>query len=70
MAMKRLIAFGVMLALPAQAASGPFFSLGNTNFIVVISFLIFIGILLYAKVPGMLTGMLDKRAAQIRADLD
>ena len=70
MAMKRLIAFGVMLALPAQAASGPFFSLGNTNFIVVISFLIFVGILLYAKVPGMLTGMLDKRAAQIRADLD
>ena len=71
MGMKRLIAFGLMLvAVPAHAASGPFFSLGNTNFIVLISFLIFVGILFYAKVPGMLTGMLDKRAATIRAELD
>jgi F-type H+-transporting ATPase subunit b len=69
--MKRLIAIGVMLAaLPAHAASGPFFSLGNTNFIVLVSFLIFVGVLLYAKVPGMLTSMLDKRAATIRAELE
>jgi len=69
--MKRLIAIGAALAaLPAQAATGPFFSLGNTDFIVLISFLIFIGILFYVKVPGMLTGLLDKRAATIRAELD
>ena len=69
--MKRLIAIGAALAaLPAQAATGPFFSLGNTDFIVLISFLIFIGILFYVKAPGMLTGMLDKRAATIRAELD
>jgi F-type H+-transporting ATPase subunit b len=71
MGMKRLIASGAMLAaLPAHAASGPFFSLGNTDFIVLVSFLIFVGILVYAKVPGFLTGALDRRAAQIRAELD
>jgi F-type H+-transporting ATPase subunit b len=70
--MQKLIlsATATMIALPAQAASGPFISLGNTNFIVLLSFLIFVGILLYVGVPGMLTSMLDKRAAQIRADLD
>ncbi|WP_371156615.1 F0F1 ATP synthase subunit B [Jannaschia sp. 2305UL9-9] len=57
-------------ATPAVAASGPFFSLANTDFIVTIGFLIFIGILVYFKVPGMLTGMLDSRAEGIRNDLD
>ncbi|MCU0854431.1 MAG: ATP F0F1 synthase subunit B [Rhodobacteraceae bacterium] len=42
----------------------------NTNFIVLIAFLIFLGILYYFKVPGMIGDMLDKRAAQIRADLE
>ncbi len=59
-----------LFASPAAAASGPFISLGNTNFIVLVSFLIFVGVLLYAKVPGKLTGMLDARSAQIKADLD
>jgi F-type H+-transporting ATPase subunit b len=68
--MKRLIAVLALAALPAHAASGPFFSLGNTNFIVSLGFLIFVGILLYAKIPAMLAGMLDRRAAQIRAELD
>lgn len=57
-------------AAPAFAAVGPFFSLGNTNFIVLLSFLIFVGILLKAGVPGRITGMLDARAAQIRSELD
>lgn len=60
----------LLAALPAHAASGPFFSLANTNFTVLIAFLIFIGVLVYFKVPGMLTGMLDKRAARIQQDLD
>ena len=57
-------------ATPALAASGPFFSLGNTNFVVLIAFLIFVGILLYYKVPGLVGGMLDKRAESITSELN
>ncbi len=67
--MKKLILPLAVLASPAMAASGPFISLGNTNFIVLIAFLIFVGVLIYMKVPGKLTGMLDARSAQIAADL-
>jgi F-type H+-transporting ATPase subunit b len=55
---------------PAMAASGPFFSLGNTDFVVLISFLLFIGVLVYFKVPAMLTGKLDDRAATIQSNLN
>lgn len=55
---------------PAAAATGPFFSLHNTDFIVTIAFLIFVGILIYYKVPAIIGGMLDKRAEGIRKDLD
>lgn len=68
--MKKLILLASVIATPALAASGPFFSLANTNFIVTISFILFIGVLLKFGVPGLLTGMLDKRAAQIKADLE
>ena len=37
---------------------------------VLVAFLIFIGILLYYKVPALVAGMLDKRAVNIRAELD
>jgi len=57
-------------ASPALAASGPFFSLSNTNFVVLIAFLLFVGVLLYLKVPALLGGMLDKRAEGIQAELD
>lgn len=60
----------ILAALPAHAASGPFFSLQNTNFSVLIAFLIFVGILVYFKVPGLLLGLLDKRAAKIEGDLE
>ena len=59
-----------LVASPAFAATGPFFSLRNTNFVVLVAFLIFIGILLYAKVPAMIGKLLDKRAADIASDLD
>jgi F-type H+-transporting ATPase subunit b len=70
-----LAALAILAAAPAGAASynffsGEFYTLSNTNFIVTIAFLIFIGILVYFKVPGIIGGMLDKRAAQIQADLD
>lgn len=68
--MIRLTLALMMAAGPALAASGPFFSLANTDFIVLISFLLFVGVLFYAGVPGMVTGMLDKRAVQIRSELD
>src|SRR5699024_7717642 len=51
------------------AASGPFFSLRNTDFIVLLGFLAFIGILLYYRVPASIRRLLDNRAEGIRADL-
>ena len=57
-------------ATPALAASGPFFSLYNTNFVVLLAFILFILVLLKVKVPGMLGKALDKRADDIRAELD
>ena len=68
--MKKLSLVLTLLATPAMAASGPFFSLQNTNFVVLIAFIVFVGILIYMKVPAKLTGMLDARAATIKAELD
>ncbi|WP_304616146.1 F0F1 ATP synthase subunit B [Paracoccus sp. (in: a-proteobacteria)] len=71
--MKRLIAplsAALLAAGPATAASGPFFRLDNTDFIVLIAFLVFVGILVYYKVPALLGGMLDKRAETIRKELE
>ena len=59
-----------LTAAPANAATGAFFSLGNTDFIVLISFLVFVGVLLYFKVPARIGALLDNRAAGIRRDLD
>ncbi len=71
--MKRLALLPALLtAGPAFAAAGdyPFLSLYNTDIVVLIAFVLFIGILVYFKVPGFITGFLDSRAEQIRADLD
>lgn len=57
-------------AVPAFAASGPFFSLNNTNFVVSIAFVLFIGVLVYLKVPGLVAGILDKRADDIKSEID
>jgi F-type H+-transporting ATPase subunit b len=59
-----------ILTQPAHAAGDVFFSLANTDFIVLLAFLLFIGILFYFKVPTLLSGMLDKRAAGIAAELE
>ena len=37
---------------------------------VLVGFLFFIGVLIWFRVPGMLTGILDKRAIGIQAQLD
>jgi F-type H+-transporting ATPase subunit b len=44
--------------------------LNNTEIVVGIGFLIFIGVLVYFRVPGMLTRSLDARAVRIKAELD
>ncbi len=48
----------------------PFFPLRNTDLVVLIGFVIFVGILVYFKVPAILTGFLDKRSDTIRAELE
>ena len=55
---------------PAMAAKGPFLSLANTDFVVLVSFILFIAVLIYFKVPGMLTKILDDRSAGIQSELD
>ncbi|WP_299686308.1 F0F1 ATP synthase subunit B [uncultured Tateyamaria sp.] len=65
----------VLMSSPAFAASknpfsAEFWKLSNTDFIVLVAFILFIGVLFYFKVPGMITKMLDDRAAGIQADID
>ena len=70
--MRQLILVPALLlaASPAFAAGGPFFSLKNTDFVVLLAFLLFIGVIYYFKVPGMIGGLLDKRADTIRGELE
>lgn len=69
--MKKLSLLLSVAATPALAAGDiPFFSLFNTNFVVLLAFLLFVGVIVYLKVPGKLTGMLDARADGIRSDLE
>jgi len=64
-----------VIAAPALAASknpfsAEFWKLSNTDFIVSIAFILFVGVLFYFKVPGMLSKMLDDRAGGIQSELD
>lgn len=68
--MIRFLPLIALLPAPALAAGGPFFSLRNTDFVVFLSFLLFVGIVIYLKVPAKVLGMLDDRAANIQAELD
>jgi F-type H+-transporting ATPase subunit b len=58
------------LAASKNPFSSDFWHLDNTDLIVLIAFIIFIGVLIKYKVPGMLTGLLDKRAEGIKSDLE
>jgi F-type H+-transporting ATPase subunit b len=44
--------------------------LQNSNVVVAIAFLVFIGVLVYAKVPAKLSTVLDGRAAKIKEELE
>jgi F-type H+-transporting ATPase subunit b len=70
--MKKLTPVFALVATPALASEAeiPFFSLFNTEFVVLIAFLCFLAVLVYFKVPGMIGKMLDKRADDIRTELD
>ena len=70
-----LTSLATLSAAPALAASknpfsAEFYKLSNTDFIVLLGFITFLLILAYFKVPALITGMLDKRAADIQAELD
>ena len=56
---------------PCFAASdAPMFSLANTDFVVAIAFVIFVGVLIYFKVPRVIANLLDNRAETIRNEID
>lgn len=59
-------------ATPAFAAGDKafWFNLKNTDFVVLVAFLLFVGILLYFKVPALVGKMLDGRADTIKSELD
>jgi len=57
-------------ALPAGAATGPFFSMGNTDFVVTIAFLLFVGAIIYFKAPGFAAKLIDGRIDVIRNEIE
>lgn len=59
-----------LAASPAFAAGDVFFSLQNTDFVVLLAFILFIAVLFYFKVPGKIGEMLDKRSGDIRTELE
>jgi len=52
------------------ASSAGMFSLNNTDFVVLISFLVFVGVLIYFGVPGVIAKFLDKRAEDIGSEIN
>ena len=67
---KFLLAIALTIPSPSFAASGPFFSLNNTDFVVTVAFVLFVAVLLYLKVPSIVTKMLDDRSKGIQSELD
>ena len=70
-----LTSLAALTAGPALAASknpfsAEFWKLSNTDFIVLVAFILFIAVLFYFKVPGMISKMLDDRAAGIQSEID
>lgn len=65
-----ILTLAAVTGTPALAADGPFFSLLNTDFVVLLAFILFVAIVVYFKVPGLVMGMLDKRAVTIQNELN
>ena len=67
-----LIPLSVALLYEASYAAGSkkMFSLDNTDFVVLISFLIFVSVLIYFKVPSIVAAHLDKRSDDIHNEIE
>jgi len=59
-----------LVATPAFAKPESFVTFQNPEFVVIVGFLLFVALLVYLKVPGLIAGMLDKRAATISTELE
>ena len=68
--MIRAASLAALAGTPAFAATGPFLSLGNTTFVVLIAFIIFIGALIRFKAPHFAGRFIDRRIDAIRTQID
>ena len=65
-----LPAFALSYGVSHAAGSKNMVSLDNTDFVVLISFLLFGGVLVYFKVPSIVGAFLDKRSNDIQNEID
>ena len=65
-----LLAFALSPGAGYAAGSKKMISLDNTDFVVLISFLIFVGVLVYFRVPAIIASFLDKRAEDIQNEIE
>ena len=65
-----LPAFALSCGVSYAAGSKKLISLNNTDFVVLISFLIFVGVLIYFKVPSIVGAFLDKRSNDIQSEIE
>ena len=68
--MATLLAFALLPGAGYAAGSKKMISLDNTDFVVLISFLIFVGVLVYFKVPAIVASFLDKRSEDIQNEIE
>ncbi len=61
-----VLSYGISYA----AGSKKIISLDNTDFVVLISFLIFVGVLIYFKVPSIVGAFLDRRSNDIQSEIE
>ena len=65
-----LLTLALSYEVSHAAGSKKMFSLDNTDFVVLISFLIFVGVLIYFKVPSIIAAFLDKRSDDIKNEIE
>ena len=64
-----LLALALSYGVSYAAGSKKLISLNNTDFVVLISFVIFVGVLVYFKVPSIVGAFLDKRSNDIQSEI-
>ena len=65
-----LTTFALSYGISYAAGSKKIISLDNTDFVVLISFLIFVGVLIYFKVPSIVGAFLDRRSNDIQSEIE